>query len=88
MPELNFCPFCDTPAHKIIGYKENHYFCRTCNAFFQLQEEEMACPKCKSKKIEDSDFPTPTGELVFQCQRCKKLFPLSEFLSTQQAKKK
>lgn len=80
MPELNFCPFCDAPQHKVLLFNEHLFFCKICNVFFNLEEKHLICPKCKSKKIEDSDFPAPNGDVVFQCARCRKMFSAREFL--------
>lgn len=80
MPELNFCPFCDAPRHKLLLFNEHLFFCKTCNKFFNLEERQLKCPKCSSAKVEDSDFPAPNGEVVFQCSRCRKMFAARDFL--------
>lgn len=81
MTELNFCPFCSAPQHKVTDFEEKFYFCRECNKFFTLKKIEVSCPKCKSVKVIDSDFPTPDGQLVIQCQSCKKMYAVKDFLS-------
>jgi len=78
--EINFCPFCDAPQHKLTLITETMMFCKECNKFFTLEELKLKCPKCDSKNIENSDFPSPDGEIVFQCKSCKKMYPASEFL--------
>lgn len=80
MAELNFCPFCDAPRHKVVGMPEGSHFCKECGNFFTLHEVKFTCMKCRSVRFEASDFPTPDGELVLQCRKCKKLFSVSEFL--------
>jgi len=87
MPELNFCPFCDAPQHKVPLFNSNLFFCRVCNKFFSLEEKELKCLKCNSVRIEDSDFPAPNGEVVFQCMKCKKMFSSKEFLEKNLKKK-
>lgn len=80
MSELNFCPCCDAPQHKIILCKDDVFFCRECSKFYKFEGIEMKCLKCSGKEIGKSDFPSPTGEVVFQCKKCKKAFSASEFL--------
>jgi len=80
MPEINFCPFCDSPRHKLNSIKEDFYFCRECNTFFNLNESKLKCVKCPSTDIIDSEFPSPDGQLVFQCSKCKKMFSAKEIL--------
>jgi len=82
MSELNFCPYCDAPQQKVVTLNgdETFFFCKTCNRFFNLMEKKLKCIKCNSTKVEDSDFPTPDGQMVFQCMACKKMFSGSEFL--------
>lgn len=80
MTEVNFCPFCDSSQHKILTLKENMYFCKECNKFFNLEHIKLQCPKCNGVRIEDSDFPSPNGEVVFHCKSCKKMFSAKEFL--------
>jgi len=79
--ELNFCPFCSAAQHKVWTYKEDSYFCKECNRFFDCRHNIFSCPKCSSKKIADSDYPSPDGQMVFQCQSCKKLFSAKDFFS-------
>jgi len=55
-------------------------FCRECNNFFELTEVQFKCLKCGSKRFEDSEFPTPDGEMVLQCKKCKKMYSLTDFL--------
>lgn len=77
--ELNFCPFCNASGHKIAAFPKDTLFCRECNRFFRLEPLSFRCPKCNSRKIVDSDFPSPDGQLVFHCQSCKKMVPAREF---------
>ena len=86
MSELNFCPFCDAPQHKIVILRENLLYCRECSRFFKLDEIELKCPKCDSHEIAKSDFPAPSGEAVFQCRKCKKALSASEFLKANKIK--
>ncbi len=80
MTEVNFCPFCNASQHKIIDFQEKFFFCKECNKFFNLNILEMKCPKCSSKRVGDSEFPTPDGQLVIQCSSCKKMYAGKEFL--------
>lgn len=79
MTELNFCPYCDAPQHKVCLVKEDLYFCKECNRFFSLTEKKMKCLKCSSTDIVDSDFPSPDGQMVFQCSKCKKMASAKDF---------
>ena len=81
MPDVNFCPFCDSPRHKLNSIKEGFFFCRECNTFFKLNDVKLKCLKCSSTEIGDSEFPSPDGQLVFQCMKCKKMFSAKEFFS-------
>ena len=81
MTELNFCPFCAAAQHKVASYEDKLFFCKECNKFFEFKHVELPCPKCGSKKIIDSDFPTPDGQLVIQCSVCKKMYAAKEFLT-------
>jgi transposase-like protein len=81
MDDVNFCPFCDAPQHKISMCNEAMYFCRECNRFFELSLSKLQCPRCKSHQITKSDFPSPSGEFIFQCKDCKKMFPSKEFFA-------
>ena len=85
MNELNFCPFCDAPGHKVVSVNDKLYFCKLCNKFFLNEFIQMQCPKCESKRYVDSDFPTPDGQLVIQCQSCKKMFSLKDFMEKNKA---
>ena len=78
--ETNFCPYCDAPSHKLLMYKEDMHFCRECNTFFRLNKIILKCPKCESEKIEDSDFPSPDGQIVLHCKSCKKMFSAKELI--------
>ncbi|MFH1850122.1 MAG: hypothetical protein ABH879_08145 [archaeon] len=78
MTDINFCPYCDSPSHKILVFTDFN-FCKECNRFFSLKQLALKCPKCGNTKIMDSDFPTPDGEMVFQCNSCKKMFSSTEF---------
>lgn len=80
MDELNFCPYCDAPQHKVAMFDESFYFCKDCNRFFNLEMKKLQCLKCESDRIEDSDFPAADGDMVFQCKKCKKMFSAKEFL--------
>jgi hypothetical protein len=79
--ELNFCPFCMASQHKLFAYGNEQFFCKECNRFFKCSPMVYSCPKCNSKKIIDSDFPSPDGQIVFQCQSCKKMFAAREFFN-------
>ncbi|MBW2975450.1 hypothetical protein KY366_07050 [Candidatus Woesearchaeota archaeon] len=86
MSEINFCPFCDAPQHKILLCREDAFFCKECSRFFRLSELGMKCPKCDSLKIVKSDFPSPSGEVAFQCSDCKKILSASEFFKANKVK--
>ena len=86
MSEINFCPFCDAPQHKILLCNGYIFFCKECSKFFKLEEVELKCPKCNSIKIVKSDFLSPKGEAVFQCNSCKKSLSASEFLKANKIK--
>jgi hypothetical protein len=79
--EISFCPYCNTPSHKILSQDETSFFCRECNTFFSLKQIHLKCPKCDSDKIEDSDFPSPDGQIILQCRHCKKMFSAKDLLS-------
>lgn len=81
MEDINFCPFCNAPGHKVTLCPDKICFCRECNKFFRFEHIEFKCPKCGSSKIVDSDFPAPDGEIVFQCRKCMKMFSAKEFLA-------
>lgn len=86
MSEINFCPFCDAPQHKILLCKGDIFFCKECSRFFKLKGIDLKCPKCDSGEIVKSEFPSPTGEAVFQCTKCKKTLSASEFLKVNKVK--
>jgi len=79
MTDLNFCPYCDAPQHKVLPFQEDIYFCKECNKFFKLHYIQYACWKCGSKRFVDSDFPSPDGQVVLQCSSCKKMFSKDDF---------
>ena len=81
MTEFAFCPFCDAPAHKTISIKDSLKYCKECQKFFSLSIEKLKCPKCNHDEISHSDFPMPSGEMVFQCHKCKKIFSLREVIA-------
>jgi ribosomal protein L37AE/L43A len=87
MVDVEFCPFCDSPAHKIISISETLFYCRTCMKFFSLDQFFMKCPKCNHKHITHTDFPMPSGEMVFQCVKCKNMFSAREVLAYNNIKK-
>lgn len=78
--EVNFCPYCDAPGHKILPHTDGMFFCRECNSFFKLEKVSLQCPKCDSEKIQDSDFPGADGQIILQCKSCKKMFNAKELL--------
>ncbi len=88
MVEVNFCPYCDSPQHKLVQFGDDLIFCKECNRFFKLKQVYYRCWKCNSKRIEDSGYPSPNGELVFQCMSCKKMFPQSEFFKKNKIEEK
>ena len=65
MSEINFCPYCDAPSHKILLCKGDIFFCKECSRFFKLKEVNLKCSKCDSENIVKSDFPSSTGEAAF-----------------------
>jgi len=79
MGEVNFCPFCDAPQHKLMLCKENLFFCKECNEFFKLEELSIKCQRCKGQ-LRKSDFSSPTGGAVFFCIKCKRTYPTQEIL--------
>ena len=79
MDDLEFCPFCNEASHKIVPCKEETFFCRSCNRFFDLKQIKYTCFKCGGSNIKDSDFPAPDGDLVFQSSSCKKMYSKKEF---------
>lgn len=78
--EVSFCPYCNAPSHKMLNHAETSYFCRDCNTFFKLEQIILKCPKCDSDKIEDSDFPSPDGQIILQCKACKKMFSAGDLI--------
>jgi len=86
MTEINFCPYCDAPQHKILYCDKEIFFCKECSKFFKFKDVELKCPKCDSIKIGKSDFPSPKGETVFHCNDCKKALSASEFLKANKIK--
>ena len=86
MSEINFCPFCDAPQHKILYCKGDIFFCKECSKFFNLKEIDLKCPKCDSGEIVKSEFPSPSGEAVFQCSKCRKALSASKFLKANNVK--
>ena len=78
MVDVEFCPFCDAPSHKIMNINEELKYCKECSKFFSIRMESLKCPKCDYHIISHSDFPMPTGEIVFQCHKCKKMFSAKE----------
>jgi len=78
--EISFCPYCSAPSHKLLNYNEEMYFCRDCNVFFKLNQITLICPKCDSDRIEDSDFPSPDGQIILQCKSCKKMFSAKDLI--------
>ncbi len=78
--EINFCPFCDSPSHKLVLLTEKLFYCKQCDKFFNLTEEKLRCMKCNSENVKISDFPAPDGSLVFQCEKCKKMFGTENLL--------
>jgi len=81
MVEINFCPFCDAPQHKLLACNGDILFCKDCAKFFRLSELKLKCIKCDSENITKSDFPSPAGEAVFQCKNCKKSFAAKQFFN-------
>lgn len=79
MEDINFCPFCDSPRHKLLLLDGNLIFCRHCRKFFRLSEVYFKCWKCDSKKFQCSEYSSPDGQVVFQCLLCKKLFTKNDF---------
>ncbi len=86
MTEINFCPFCNAAQHKILYCKGDIFFCKECSNFFKLKGISLKCPKCDSDSIVKSEFPSPSGEAVFQCSKCRKALSASEFLKANKVK--
>ena len=77
MAELHFCPNCDAPQHKMLQFRENVFYCKSCSVFFSFSVEEAKCERCDGKLVK-SDFDSPSGGVIFYCQKCKKTYPVSE----------
>ena len=86
MSEMNFCPFCEAPQHKMLGCKEDIFFCKECHKFFKLKELLVKCPRCDKENIIKSDFPAANGEAVFQCGSCKHMLSATEFFKSNKIK--
>ncbi len=80
MGELNFCPYCSAAPHKLMMCGKEVFFCKECNRFFKFEAIDLKCPKCDKINIRKSDFPSPNGDVVFQCVSCKKSSSASDFL--------
>ncbi|MFH1642701.1 MAG: hypothetical protein ABIC04_07445 [Nanoarchaeota archaeon] len=81
MADLNFCPYCDASHYKLMLCKDNVFFCKECNRFFRFEELNFKCPKCDKMNIRKGDFPSPSGEVIFQCVNCKKSTGTTEFFN-------
>ena len=79
MTDLNFCPFCDAPQHKIMACKEGVFFCKDCNRFFRFEELMVKCSRCKGD-LRKADFPSPSGGALFLCVKCKRTHLIDELL--------
>ena len=79
MAELNFCPSCDAPRHKLMQCKDAFFYCRECFAFFSWKPAEAKCAYCPGQ-LQKSDFDAPDGKAIFMCRKCKKTFPLENIL--------
>jgi len=86
MSEINFCPFCEASPHKILYCDKEIFFCKECSKFFKFAPISLKCPKCDAEDITKSDFPSPNGEAVFQCNKCKKAISSTEFLKSNNIK--
>lgn len=78
MAELSFCPYCSASHFKLMLCGQEVFFCKECNRFFGFKELSMKCPRCDGTAIRKSDFPSPSGEVVFQCNGCKKSVSATE----------
>ena len=85
--EINFCPYCNASDFKLILCKDGLFFCNECNKFFRFDDIELKCLKCSKTNIIKSDFASPSGEVVFQCNDCKKAFSSSELFKYSENKK-
>ena len=79
MPEINFCPFCEAPQHKLLLCKESIFFCKQCNRFFKFRDLDLKCERCNGE-LRKSDFDSPSGGTVFMCSKCKKTYSVKELL--------
>ena len=79
MPEINFCPFCEAPQHKLLLCKESIFFCKQCNRFFKFENLDLKCERCNGE-LRKSDFDSPSYGAVFMCSKCKKTYPVKELI--------
>ncbi len=79
MSELNFCPQCDAPQHKLLNCKDDVFFCKECHRFFRFDFLDVNCDRCNVKLVK-SDFDSPTGGAVFYCTKCKRTYPAAEIV--------
>jgi hypothetical protein len=77
--DIEFCPFCDASAHRLIQCNEEMFFCKACSRFFKFKPVKLNCLKCDNTNIRLSDFPMSNGEIVFQCAKCKKMYGYKDF---------
>lgn len=80
MKHPEFCPFCGAMKHKLMIINEPLFFCKECNKFFDFESKEFRCPKCNSPNLEDSDFPSPDGDIIIHCRGCRKMFTTKELI--------
>lgn len=80
MADLNFCPYCEAPSHKLMLCKDGVFFCKLCSRFFKFAPLDIKCDRCKGD-LKKSDFDSPQGGAVFFCVKCKRTFPASEIVS-------
>jgi hypothetical protein len=80
MAEINFCPFCEAPQHKLLLCKEGVFFCKVCNRFFKFSGLDIKCERCKAE-LRKSDFDSPKGGAVFFCVKCKRTYTPPEILA-------
>lgn len=86
--ELEFCPYCSAVKHKIVACYDGIFFCKECSSFFKIEQKFLECQKCKGTNVDDSDFPSPSGEMVFQCAKCKKMYSAKDFFEYNKKKGK
>ncbi|MCK5283059.1 MAG: hypothetical protein KAK00_06625 [Nanoarchaeota archaeon] len=79
MTEINFCPYCDAPQHKLMLCKEGIFFCKECSKFFRFEDIGIKCERCKGD-LRKSDFVSPSGGAVFFCTKCKRTCTVNEIL--------